>query len=710
MLKRYIIILALSLAPLLLFAQESSTLKSARKEYLALQYKPAIVLLERELKDHPDDKEAQEMIADSYRKTKNYDKAIYWYAEITRRPDMKSQWALYYAEALANKQRYEASEVWYRKYLQLVTKDDRASAFIESYPQVGVFLKNRKAWTISYLNINTAASEYSPLYYKQGLIFTANRKFKGMVKRVFEWEQSPFTDLYYVDNLSDIKPVNADSLTIALRQNYKEMGQKKYRGNVDDTAPTPNDSKVLGTYDINLLKDTLGNYLSTQLKVERLPGKINTKYHEGSAALLPDGSVMFTRNNYLNGKYGKSKSGIHKLKIYTAKAPDWTTIESFPYNNDQYSTGHPALNKEGTLLIFSSDMPGGFGGVDLYYSKRASVNDVWEKPVNMGPVINTEGNEVFPTIYRDSILLFSSTGHAGLGGLDIFQVALKGVEPLHTPINLGAPLNSSVDDFGIIRSDEGSTGYFSSNRRGNDDIYSFTFRPFDIKILGSVVDSASNQPILNALVTTDPAIDLKKDSVGRFGGPLKGETVYHITATAPGYNTVSDQVSTRGIDVDTTLFITLRPRRIILPFNCDSLKQKLTLENVYYTFNKSYIRTDAREILNRLIGFLKDQPELSVLIASYCDSRGSSAYNLDLSQRRSRAARAYLTAHGISSNRIQIEYFGESNLVNNCTNGVPCSPAAQQLNRRSEFFLLKDGKKILTMECDWLKQEFMLKP
>jgi outer membrane protein OmpA-like peptidoglycan-associated protein/tetratricopeptide (TPR) repeat protein len=718
----YIILTALLLVPALLLGQNkkesSSLVKAARKEYLTLRYTPAIKLLERELKEHPDNVEAQEMIADSYRNVKDYDKASYWYAKLTQAQTLKPQWALYYAEALANKQDYAGSEQWYQKYLELVTNDARATAFTQTYPQVDGFLRNRKDWTISYLNINTAASEYSPMYYKKGLLFASNRKVGVLTKKVFGWDLTPFSDLYIVDNRQDIKPVNVDSLKRVLLKDAK-IKSKKYKPNDDDTAPTANDTHTVGNYNPKFLHDTLGDYLITQVKAEPVTGNINTQYHEGSAALLPDGSLMFTRNNYFKGKYEESKDGVNKLKIFTAKAPNWEKIEPFAYNDDQYSVGHPALNKDGTVLIFASDKPGGYGGTDLYYCKRATVNGAWEAPVNMGPIINTEGNELFPTLYKDSTLYFSSTGHPGLGGLDVFQVALSDLKPLHAPINLGSPINSSVDDFGLIRSEDGKHGYFSTNRKGSDDIYSFTHSEFQIKLHGTIVDAVTNEPICYSTALLKPAgfKDLEPDMPCSFGSLLQPETVYHITATNYGYSTAAIDVSTKGIHTDTTINVVLKITGIKRPFdtgketgnvtaNCDSLRKKLTVDKIYYDLDKSVIRADAQVQLAKLIKLLNQHPELKLVIASYCDSRESKAYNMALSLRRSQSAKDYLVANGIDASRLYPEHFGENNLVNNCPDGVTCSEAEHQLNRRSEFFIISSGKKVLSMDCDWLERIF----
>jgi outer membrane protein OmpA-like peptidoglycan-associated protein len=720
--KIYLIVTVLLLSQAALFAQttrNAGSLKMARKQYESLRYTPAIEILVNFLRDHPGDLEAEEMLANSYRNINDYKQALYWYGELTKAATVKPEWALYYAQALANKQQYKESELWYNKYVELVTKDNKAgnakdgmaASFAKAYGHVDDFLKNRADWRIAYLNINTAGAEYSPMYYKKGLLFVSNRRTKGITKNVFEWDQTPFSDLYYMDNLSAVKEIDPDSVMEVLRKEIKASGKKLYKENDDDTGPTSNDSKIVGSYDVKILRDTLGDFLSSKINFHPLQGDINSKYHEGPAALLPDQSIMFTRNNYVDKKYGTSKDGINKLKIYTAIAPDFTNIIPFPYNNDQYSVGHPALNSTGTLLIFTSDMPGGYGGTDLYYSKRTDTRSQWSKPVNMGPVINTSGNEMFPTIYKDSTLLFSSTGHPGLGGLDIFQVALNDVTPLHAPVNLGAPINSSVDDFGMIKSNDGKSGYFSSNRKGSDDIYSFKNFNIHINLNVLVVDSLTGHIITGSkVIVADNSHDTPD---GKYSTTLTRGTDYKIAAAKEGYtNCVSTVVHTDDYtsDIDLTVSVKLckiPPTPVIAkvePLTCDSVKIIFDVRKIYYDLDKSDIRPDAHVELANLMSVLNTYPQLKVILASHCDSRASSKYNDALSMRRSQSARAYLLAHGVPASKIKMEYYGKSRLANACADGVNCSEAEQQLNRRTEFILINNGVELQTVNCDKLKK------
>lgn len=711
-LNRLIILIGLTLCSLYSFAQNkqiAESLKRAEKEYASLRYAYAIPLLEKVLKASPNEAKAIELLADSYRRTKDYAQAAVWYAKLVQQPSIQPEWALRYAEVLANNQSYVQSENWYKKYLQLASTDSRAMAFTKAYPSVGTFMKNKKRWDIGFANINTTLAEYAPMYYQEGLLFVSNRKTDKLTKNVFGWDQTPFSDLYFVDRVEKVKTVNVDSVMQAARKDAS-LGKKFYRINDDDTRYTSNDSRTVG-YSSAALNDTLAKALGVDI-AKPFSGTVNTKYHEGPAALLPDGTLMFTRNNYYKGKAKKSAEGIIKLKMFTAAAPGLDEVKPFPYNSDEYSVGHPALNSTGTLLIFASDMPGGYGGTDLYYCTRATANDEWAKPVNMGKTINTEGDELFPTLYQDQQLFFSSTGHAGLGGLDIFEITLNGTNPMGSPVNLGAPVNSSVDDFSLVRNQTGQQGFFTSNRRGNDDIYTFNYRDYKIILKGTVSEKLSGKPFPNiniAVANQAQQLNIKTDANGQFIYELPKQSLTALNVNVPGYTKKELSVSTNDIDNDTILIRNIALEKIeqivkvpVLAKNCDSIRQLLKQFILYYDLDKSFIRKDAAVVANKLAIFLKQNPQFDLVASSYCDSRASFDYNIKLSLRRSQSAKQYLVNKGIAADRIQIRYFGEQDLVNNCTDGVNCTEQQQQLNRRTQFFLMYKGKKATDLDCETL--------
>ncbi|WP_129713781.1 OmpA family protein [Pedobacter sp. SYP-B3415] len=635
--------------------ENDQLLRKATEAYEAFQYTVAINTLLEFKKKYPYYVPATEMLADSYRQTKNYERALHWYGQLVTEEKVKPEWALHYAEALASSEQYELSEQWYRKYLTLVPSDKRAQAFART--DVRRFTKNSGDWRVFYTNINSPATEYSPIYYKEGLMFSSNRTVNSAY--VFQWDRSAFTDLYYIDRLDRVEL---------------------------DTAEFKN---------------------KTLMPARKLNGHINSSYHEGSAIILPEGSLMFTRNNYNAGRSRTSSTGVNKLKLFTAKGKDWNEIEEFPYNDDEYSVGHPALSPKGDVLIFVCDKKGGYGGTDLYYSVRTGPEGLWGKPVNLGPKINTEGDEMFPYWDKDNKLYFSSTGHPGLGGLDIFETTLRDLKPLYPPVNLGSPINSPVDDFGIITNDERDKGFFSSNRTGNDDIYAFEHKVFKITLTGLVIDALTRERLANSTVAiaADGATKIvKTDGDGKFALELEKETDYDLLASKAAYLNNGKFLTTTGIKTDQNLNVVIELRKPATDQqwvldHCDSLKRVFVANPVYYDLDKYNIRSDAQPDLNRLAALMKAHPEMSVITSSHTDTRASVAYNKKLSLNRGNSVKSYLISKGISASRIRVEYYGKSRLVNNC-NDQPCSEAMQQRNRRTEFEILINGVNLSRLDCD----------
>lgn len=686
--------------PLRSGAQDKSSpeFKKGVAEYHALHYLSAIRYLEKALEKDPDNTQAMEMIASAHRNVRNYPASERWYRELSKQKNLKPIWALSFAEALANLGNYEESEMWYRKYFELQPSDKRGFSFASA--DIESFSSNSKLWSVSPVNINTGASEYSPVFYKGGLVFVSNRYPGRTLKNVFGWDQTPFSDLFRVDSISHIQLLSPEAYRAdTLRR------KSAYRFNDDDTEPSSNDSRTVGHYS----KDFLGMVTSTgDMLAYPLKKSVNSKFHEGPAVVLPDGNLMFTRNNYFRGRNGKSSRGIHKLQLFTTNNRDWKNLTPFPFNSDEYSTGHPAITSDGTILIFASDMPGGFGGTDLYYSVRIPGGQ-WGRPVNLGNRINTAGNEMFPYFTPTGLLLFSSTGHPGLGGLDIFEITLKELKPTGIPKNIGAPFNSQADDFGIIMNEDSRSGYFSSNRNGDDDIFHFERQLNKVSVRGIVVDGRNGLPLsgtsvyLHANGETDT---LQVSRKGEFFKELELNTEYEVNGYRSGYTGSRVFFNTSlALKKDTVIRVTLKmntsgaAQQWVLN-NCDSLKTAYSIPEIYYDLDKYDIRSDARPTLDKLVDLMKKHPEISLVTSSHCDSRASREYNRRLSMLRGRSVRSYLITKGINGNRIQVDYYGKSRLLNRCTDGVPCSEEDQQLNRRTEFDIIVNGINITRLNCN----------
>jgi outer membrane protein OmpA-like peptidoglycan-associated protein len=417
------------------------------------------------------------------------------------------------------------------------------------------FYKDSSYIKVSLLNINSPQSDFSPTLYKNGLVFTSARK--GNTNKVFGWNNTSFLDLYYVEDTAKIKPASGELLQI-LNSNSSEYASKVHS---DETRQTSNDSPVLGYLSDN--NSTINNNADT-LGIKRFDDAINSKFHEGPAAFYRSGDTMlFTRNSYNGGGTEKSKEGIVKLQIFTATKANgnWGNVQEFSFNNKDYSVGHPALSSDNKTLYFISDMPGSIGGTDIYSSTWDGSK--WNTPVNLGKKVNTEGDEMFPYISSDGRLYFSSNGHAGLGGLDIFKVDSS----FSTVTNMGFPINTMKDDFGILFTNE-RNGYFSSNRKrglADDDIYSFYIAP-PIKLKVLVLNENTKEPLRDAKVVVFDTVTYYTDSLGTIEHKVDNPNVSHtVLASKNRFKDNSKTITSGELKADadrtfeSTIILALKP-------------------------------------------------------------------------------------------------------------------------------------------------------
>lgn len=431
-------------------------------------------------------------------------------------------------------------------------------------------------------------------------------------------------------------------------------------------------------------------------------GQVNDgSYHIGPVAASADGNTLFVTRTYPGKDGAKVKEHhrrylTHKLELYIhTHNPDGSaSIEPFPYNNvKEYSVGHAALSTDGMTLYFVSDMPGGQGGTDIWYSERRA-DGSWDKPVNAGAMVNSTGDELFPNIGPGGTLYFSSDGFAGMGGLDVFRSeGRKGT--WSRPENLRHPVNSPGDDFAYLTTsddEERVMGYLSSNRqggKGGDDIYSFVMgKPKIIIILqGTASDRKTGDRLAEVSVTLfdgEREIVGRKlsDGSGRFEFELERGKSYRVVGEKAKYKGDSANVTTVGIVRSDTLDVAL----LLDPHF--EVGKTFELKNIYYDFDKHNIRPDAARVLNELVAILEEYPTLKIELSSHTDSRGSDSYNEALSQRRAQAAVDYLVSRGIGRGRMVAKGYGETRLVNDCGNGVPCTREQHQANRRTEVTVL----------------------
>ncbi|MBK9146361.1 MAG: OmpA family protein [Flavobacteriales bacterium] len=417
-----------------------------------------------------------------------------------------------------------------------------------------------------------------------------------------------------------------------------------------------------------------------------LAGDVNGRFHDGPAVLSADGRTMyFTRSDYFRFRLNKDEQGTSHLMLFRAELQAdgrWGQVSSFAYNGEDFSAGHAALNADGSVLYYISDMPGGYGGTDLYACDRTE--DGWGYPRNLGPTVNTAGNEMFPTLHGDT-LCFASNGHRSLGGLDIFRSVLRDGE-WSAPENLNYPINTRFDDFALVMLD-GRKGYLSSNRAGRDGIYRFQENDPTLVLNISVFDQEDGSPMAGAEVRLlehmrTEGLTLYTDNDGEVRFPLSVDKLYEVLASKDGVFTERRQVSTMNQRISRDFSEEFSMQRVVVD-------KPIVIENIYYDYDKWDIRPDAAIELDKVAQLFIDNPALSFELGSHTDSRASDMYNLVLSDARAHSAVDYLIRKGVPSDRISARGYGERKLVNRCTDGVECPEEEHQANRRTEFKVVK---------------------
>ncbi|WP_256009301.1 OmpA family protein [Desertivirga xinjiangensis] len=631
----------------------SDNVKKADKYYEKYDYKLALDIYEKVMQKRPSLEVAQKL-ANCYRFINDTEGAEKAYYRVLSFPGFDPLNYKYYADALKQNGKFDEARANYLLYgqslparsdeaLKLANASDVAKMWSEN-PDDNVRLTNLDF-------INSSNSDFSPVKYLDGMVFTSDRWFvatrsaSNKKNDVFGWTGNPFLKLYYVKG--------------------------------EDASAT----------------------------IELLSGVINQQYHNGPAAFSPKGdTIFFTRTEAPKGK-NKKLPFISKKIFYAVKnGQDWSTPLPLNLNSASYSVQHPALSPDGSILYFASNMPGGFGGMDIYASKKQAGGS-WGQPVNCGPNVNTDEDDVFPSVRADGRFYFVSKGHIGMGGLDIFTCE-GSFDSFSLPENLKAPLNSSKDDFGISFKDD-MNGYLSSNRNGGkglDDIYNFSIKPLEetesirspevliFAIEGQVVEKSTGKILSNTEVillnkkTGEQSVSIS-DSLGNFGFTLQPETEYVISGDRKKFISRQEAViSTIGLKQSTIFSVKFELER-------SDNSYIVRLNNIYYDFDKWNIRPDAALQLNKVVSFLKTVPASSIQLRSHTDSRGKAIYNKWLSQKRAQSAVNYLVRKGVAQARLSAVGLGETELLNRCRDGIKCSVKEHRLNRRTEFKIVRINTK-----------------
>lgn len=600
------------------------------RSYDALAYSEAIPHYEKVV--HKTHKISVDIrLADSYYKIGKLDSAETKYADALKHSNVPPSAYFNYGKTLMYNNKHQDAIKWFEKYLAVYPKDHIAQMLLSSCKSIKDRYRDTTLYTLKPILEDQFVNAFSIVEYQNGAVFTADKEvFSG--KKTAAWTGNSYLDLYQME------------------------------------------------------KDSTGAWLPPQL----LQGDINSRFHEGPATFSQDGkTVYFTRSNYFKRKLEVNTENENNLKIFKASLVDgkWKNLEEFPYNSDDYSCGHPTLTEDGTEMYFVSDMPGGFGGTDIY--KSVLTERGWSQPQNLGPDVNTEGNEMFPYVHSDGALYFSSDAHNSMGGLDVFITYFNG-KSWAAPENLNVPLNSVGDDFAFSLNKDSRTGFVSSSRTTTDKMYEFKKNDPTFMFYGIVREKGTNKPMEGVSIElTDPKtkdqLVALTDSEGKFKIRLHPETYYDVYCTKFGCFSQTHAVSTKGLKYSQDFFAEFWVEPIIID-------KPIVIKNIYYDYNKWNIRPDAALELDKLVRVLKDNPTIEIELGSHTDVRGNDQYNLVLSDKRAHAVVQYLIANGIDPSRLTYKGYGEKVLVNRCANGVPCSEEEHQENRRTEFKVTKIRK------------------
>lgn len=632
---------------------------------------------------------ATRRLADIHNKMGDLETSADWYVKTLELDGATDKDMLYYAEALKRLERYEEAIFWYNKYVAVNPNDRRAQEHVRNQEYYLDLWSDSLKYRMHKLEINAQMSTFGVAPFGDNYLFSSNmiNPKNSLEGKSYE---NPYLDIYICS---------------------------EYNEQFIDAVP--------------------------------LEGEVNSKYHDGPVFFDKHSNTLYiTRNNIKKGKPVKDKTGTVNLKIYTYQWVNdkWQDAKELSFNSDDYSTGHPCLSADGNSLYFVSNMPGGYGGTDIY--KCYWEGDKWSAPFNLGKNVNTEGDEMFPYVSKEGIIYFASNGHAGLGGLDNFMCEPWG-EQWSIAYNLGYPINTSNDDFSLLFVPGSEIGFFSSNRSGtgNDEVY--FFKQLDILeqlVVGRIaiddpeVSLAGEQLIVSYLESNrELTVDLDDDGSFNFvvypgneidikmasdkfdqSAPLVsysadeklsdtrvelGElkttlAIDHALAGAEGiYENIgelSDSESLRDalfrlkgeldeLDTDkinTDEFVIIDDTEMLV------LKTEikgLNIDNVYFGFDSYVVTRDAKSILDEIVFHMNDNPAWKIEIDTHTDSRGSAEYNQILSEHRANAVRKYLMKNKIDAERILSRAHGEKDLITQCDESIDCAEDAHSVNRRAEF-------------------------
>ena len=612
-------------------------IQRAQETFNAKRYNTAAMLYKKlfeKIKDPEKQNDMAYMAGLSYIKSNNLKQAIKWFEQLVNTQYPNPDILYLYGECLKYFEQYDDAARRFYDYTFEKPKDPKGKLAQQSCAEAKKWKASPTRYAVTNVaSVNSTNSDYSPYVSGTKIYFSSSRP-EATGNQIFEWTGQKCSDLF---------------------------------------------------------EATMAN--AGFQKPVILKGTVNTPENEGTIWVDSTGTQMLYTQ--CNGVSGKEVT----CKIYSSSLVNgnWSNPQPLPFCSDSFSCGHPAFSSDGKTLYFSSDMKGGFGEKDIYSVSYNKSTDQWGKPQNLGPNINTFDDDMFPAIGADGVLYFSSKGHLGMGGLDIFtSVETNG--KWSKAENMKSPVNSGGDDFGITFIPQyknitpgGVIAYFCSNRQngmGDDDIYSISIKPYIFMVKGKVIDKEMKTPLPMAKVAitsgnNKPLATLKTDDKGEFIQELPYNNLFSLVSSFENYFSSAEyRINTSNMKNDSTLELNILLEPLPAP------EQEITLKGIYYDVDKYDLRPESKTVLDSLVKIMQLNPAITIEIASHTDSRADAKYNLSLSQKRAQACVDYLVQKGIDKKRMTAVGYGETRLVNDCVDGVDCTEEQHQQNRRTTFRVL----------------------
>lgn len=567
-------------------------------------------------------------IAESYRLSNNFKQAINWYEQLINTKYPDPKILYSYGLLLKNYERYGDAARMFGDYLFEIPGDKNAQREIDACKAAQAWKTNPQKFNI--INVKSINTEFSDYapFVAANKLFWSSSRSEATGNIIFEWTGQKCSDIF----------------------------------------------------EATLKNEIIGD-------VQKPRGLINGNFNDG--VLWVDSAITTMYFTQCNGADGKGEN----CKIYVSynQNEQWTAPEALPFCSDSFTTGHPSFTPDGRKMFFASNMPGGYGEKDIYSVDYNPITKKWGTPKNLGATVNTIEDDMYPSIHSDGRIFFASKGHLSMGGLDLFYTIDSAGE--YTPaINLGSPINSGGDDFGITFTPTNSNtyAYFSSNRVGgvgDDDIYKIEIKPFLFLVKGKVYNSEDNSPINNVQVELSglPQLKIKTDNNGEFVAEIElNKTTELLASKAEYFKSTPIYISSKSVIADTVVQLNIP----LTPIPDENVE--LTLKGILYDLDKYDIRPDAAKVLDSLIIILKNNPTLVIEIASHTDSRADDDYNMKLSLKRAQSCMNYLIAKGIPKARLKAVGYGETRPINDCDD---CTEEEHQQNRRTTFRVLRSDYK-----------------